>query len=335
MSNDSIVYPPVIDLHCDLLSYLESVPNSTPFDSEQIGVSIPNMKEGNVGLQIMAIYTATEKGSVQSALKQSLIFKDLLHKYEDDLTLVKEVDGLARIHDTSKIGILASIESASGLCEEDQPLDVTFRNLEEIISNTESILYISLTHHTENRFGGGNYSKAGLKDDGKALLDYIDGRKIAVDFSHTSDALAYGILDHLTKKNLDIPVLASHSNYREIFSHPRNLPNDIAKEIIRRKGLIGINFVRAFLNNDDPNAMYDHIDHGLKIGGGDAICFGADYFHTGSHPDPEREPFYFKGQESAVCYPSILKRLEGRTSSDFVHSVSNQNVMNYLRRIWS
>jgi len=335
MNTDSEDHSPIIDLHCDLLSYLESVPNADPFKTESIGCSIPAMNEGGVGLQILAIYTATEKGSTQSALKQSLVFRNLLSQYSDDFTLVSEPGDLDDISDPSKIGILASIENASGLCEEDQPLDDSFENLEEIISNTERVLYIGLTHHTENRFGGGNYSEAGLKDDGKALLDYIDGRKIAIDFSHTSDALAYGILDHLSKNNLDIPVLASHSNYREIFSHPRNLPDDIAKEIIHRKGLIGINFVRAFLNDKDPNAIYDHIAHGIEIGGTDSICFGADYFHTGSHPDPEREPFYFKGQETAACYPSIVEVLSEDISPNIIDGICSKNATNYLRRVWS
>lgn len=325
----------IVDLHCDLLSYLESVPNADPFKTEDIGCSIPAMNEGGVGLQVLAIYTATENGSTDSALKQSEVFKNLLDQYAADFTLVKEVDDLAAISESPKVGIVASIENASGLCEEDQPLEESFKNLERIISNTERVLYIGLTHHMENRFGGGNYSEAGLKDDGKALLDYINGRKIAIDFSHTSDALAYGILDHLSKHNLDIPVLASHSNYREVFSHPRNLPDEIAKEIIARKGLIGINFVRAFLNDKDPNAIYDHFARGIELGGADSICFGADYFHTGSHPDPEREPFYFQGQETAACYPSIVEVLSDDISPDTIDGICSKNATNYLRRIWS
>jgi membrane dipeptidase len=333
MSFDSKNNQPVIDLHCDLLSYLESVPNSSPFDKE-IGCSIPAMKEGNVALQIMAIYTATEKGSAACALKQSEIFKNLLVDHPADLTVIKDIEDLSTISTSSKIGMLAAIENASGLCEEDQPLDEGFENLEKIISNTERILYIGLTHHAENRFGGGNYSEAGLKDDGKELLDYISGRKIAIDFSHTSDALAYGILDHLTKNNLEIPILASHSNYREVLNHPRNLPDELVKEIVKRKGLIGINLVRAFVNNEDSNAIYDHIDHGLEIGAADSVCFGADYFYAGTLPDPSRDPYYFKGQETSACYPSILENISKRTSSEIAASIASGNAMAFLRRMW-
>lgn len=333
MNLDSNNNQPIIDFHCDLLSYLESIPNSSPFDSA-IGCSIPAMKEGNVALQIMAIYSATEKGSTKTAIKQSAIFKKLLDEYSEELTLVKELGDLGSIPTSSKIGILASIENASGLCEEDQNLDIAFKNLESIISNTQRILYIGLTHHLENRFGGGNYSEAGLKDDGKELLDYINGRKIAIDFSHTSDALAYGILDHIAKNDLEIPILASHSNYRKILDHPRNLPDELAKEIINRNGLIGINLVRAFVNNEDPNAIYNHIDHGLEIGGRDSICFGADYFFPETLPDPSRAPYYFSEQDTAACYPSILETISNRNSSEIAKSIGSENALKFLKRIW-
>ena len=58
--------PLIIDLHCDLLSYLETVPNADLFNKEEIGCSLPFLIEGNAGLQVMAIFTSTGKGTKQS-----------------------------------------------------------------------------------------------------------------------------------------------------------------------------------------------------------------------------------------------------------------------------
>jgi microsomal dipeptidase-like Zn-dependent dipeptidase len=327
--------PFVVDIHCDLLSYIQDAPNPNPLEKNSIGCSFPSLEEGNVKLQVMAIYTSTEKGSTELGLQQSLIFKNLLNKYSDRIILSNEPNVLSTISKSPKLGILAAIENASGFCEEDEPLKDGIKKLENIIYNTERILYIGLTHHSENRFGGGNGSKVGLKEDGKTLLNYINGKKIAVDFSHTSDALALDILDYLSKNNLDIPVIASHSNFRKIFNHPRNLPDEIANEIIKRKGLIGINFLRAFLNDQNPNAFYDHILYGINLGGTHSICFGADYFYTDSHPDQSRKPFFFKEHESASCYPSILKNLSERVSPEVLECISNKNVVDFIGRIWS
>lgn len=327
--------PPVIDIHCDLLSYLQDAPNPNPLEKNSIGCSFPSLVEGNVKLQVMAIYTSTEKGSTELGLQQSLIFKNLLNKYNDRIILSNAPNVLSTISTSPKLGILAAIENASGFCEEDEPLENGFKKLENIISNTERILYIGLTHHSENRFGGGNSCKIGLKEDGKALLNYINEKKIAIDFSHTSDTLAFDILNYLSKNNLNIPVIASHSNFRKVFNHQRNLPDEIAKEIIKRKGLIGINFLRAFLNDKNPNAMYDHILYGINFGGTHSICFGADYFYSASHPDQSRKPFFHPEHESASCYPSILQNLSKQVSLEVLEGISNKNVINFIHRIWS
>ena len=322
----------VIDLHCDLLIHMIDQPD--PFDTKEIGCSFPDLKTGNVKMQVMAIFTPTSPKSTELAIKQSEIFSSLLEDYSNDCYLIKDQESLSQIETSSRLGMIASIENASGFCEEDESLEDGFKRLEQIISNVQRILYIGFTHHAENRFGGGNNSNVGLKEDGKKLLDYLNGRKIAVDFSHTSDPLARDILTYIDENKLDIAIIASHSNYRPTWDHCRNLPDDLAKEIIDRKGLIGLNFLRAFMNNDDPNAMYDHINHGLRLGGKNAICFGADYFNTSDHPDRSRIPFYFQDHGDASCYPSINANIKSKVSGEYVEAISSNNVLNFLNRLW-
>lgn len=324
---------PVIDLHCDLLSYLGYNPGADP-DSPAIGCSLPALRKGNVKLQVMAIYTATEPGSTKDALQQSLLFRELLSKHSDRVMHVQDTTSLEQAFASEKTGIVASIENASGLCEEGEPIGHAFQNLEKFTENTGRILYIGLTHHEENRFGGGNSSTAGLKNDGKAMLDFMHGKKIAVDFSHTSDALAHDILDHITRHSLDIPIIASHSNFRKVYQHPRNLPDEIALEIHKRKGLIGMNFLRAFLHLSDPASLYGHISYGVKLGLSDSICFGADYFFASS-PDPARVPYYFGEQETAACYPSILGKLNELFPEKTTQGIAHANAAAFIKRIWS
>jgi membrane dipeptidase len=325
---------PVIDLHCDLLGHLLHTPNPDPFIREGIGCSFPALAEGNVKLQVMAIFTATQKGSAAFAIKQSEIFASFLSKYPNDCMLVHNVDTLCDIATSSKLGMIAAIENASGFCEEDESLEIGLKRLEQIISTTTRILYIGFTHHAENRFGGGNNSEVGLKEDGKALLQYLNGKKIAVDFSHTSDALAHDILNYLSEHLLDVPILASHSNYRTIYNHKRNLPDDIAKEIIHRGGLIGVNFLRAFVNPENSDALYDHIKYGIELGGANSICFGADYYGTDKHPERSRVPFYFPDHADASRYPSILETIDEQVSPDVIDGISSKNAMSYLMKLW-
>jgi microsomal dipeptidase-like Zn-dependent dipeptidase len=325
---------PVIDMHCDLLSYLRNVPAANAVGTE-IGCALPYLEAGNVKLQVLAIYTATKKGTVASAYEQSKIFKALPEKFGDHVVICNTLQNFSGVCGQSKTGIIASIENASGLCEEDEPVQNTFKNLEKIIENTGPLAYIGFTHHEENRFGGGNNSTAGLKDDGKKLLDYMSGKKIPVDFSHTSDALAYDILEHISKNNLEVPVIASHSNFRSVWKHARNLPNELVAEIVNRNGIIGMNFLRAFLHTDKYDALYDHILHGISIGTENAICLGADYFFTGTHPDQARIPFFVPELENAACYPAILEKISALSSEAFAEKISYKNVLEFYKRIWS
>ncbi len=322
---------PIIDAHCDLLSYLTR-PGSDIMNKEDIGCAIPWLQEGNVKLQVMAIFAPVEGGSHNFGIEQSVIFNKLLTQ-ENPLHLI-ERHHLDNLQATNGIGMVASIESASAFCDEEISLKQGFSNLETIIKNVSKLFYISLTHHSENRFGGGNYSKAGLKGDGKALLDYINNRNIAIDLSHTSDALAAEILDYISGQNLNVPIIASHSNYRAVFDHPRNLTDEIAQEIIHQKGLIGANFLRAFTDNEDPEVLYDHIAHGIDIGGEDAICYGADFFFTKEHPDKSRVPFFFPEYENASRYKAINKKLEARFGSEFCDKISHLNTTRFLKELW-
>lgn len=323
---------PIIDLHCDLLVYLLMNPEATP-DDGAFGASFPFLKDGNVGLQVMAIFTAVEEESSKRGVAQSVIYRQMLEDYSKDV--FQGGAGFQSSPDQG-IGMVASLESASGICNESEPLDNAFRNLETIIDNVGRLFYISFTHHTENRFGGGNYATVGLKPDGEALLDYMDGKEIAIDLSHTSDALAHEILDYTYRKGLKVPVIASHSNFRDIWDHPRNLTRENAQEIINRGGLIGMNFLRAFLNNDEPGALLDHILYGFNLPGGEqAISFGADFFYTGDFPDPARDPYYFPEHEDATKYHTLINQLGEDLNEDQLKGLAHKNVERFIASNWT
>lgn len=324
---------PIIDTHCDLLSYLAMVPKAKADKIDDIACALPFLHEGNVKMQVLAIYTDVSPGSMALATLQAQKYRELMQEFSNEVCPA-DADFLLSISSQEKIGMVTAIENAAGLANEQVPVNEAFTQLENLISLTGRMAYISLTHHTENRFGGGNYTEVGLKEDGKRLLDYISGKKIAIDFSHTSDLLAEGILNHLEKQNLDIPVIASHSNFREIWNHKRNLTDEFAKEIIKRGGIIGGNFLRAFLDNENPERIYEHILHGFEIGGEEQMCFGADFFHTKNFPDKSRLPFYFSNVENAGKYPSILDKLSDNLSGEQLEKLAYKNCQRFFANLW-
>lgn len=318
-----------IDLHCDLLCYLLRPGSLT--DDKELGCSLPYLQEGNVKLQVMAIYSATDENSTVYGAKQSEIFSDLL---QNESFFLFDGENYKNPENTDKVGVIASIENASGFCSENDTLDAGFKNLEAIIEKTQKVLYLGITHHTENRFGGGNNSDVGLKDDGKVLLDYFSEKNIAIDLAHTSDQLAYGILNYIDQRNYKIPVLASHSNYRQVHDKKRNLPDELAKEVIKRKGLIGLNFIRNCVDDTNPEMLYEHIQYGLDLGAEDAVAYGADFFFWKNHPDKSRYPVFFEGYDDASVFNAINKEIEKRFSSELAEKVSHKNALDFIENMY-
>ncbi len=326
---------PVIDLHCDLLMYLAKVPDADLYGVKDIGVTVPFMKLGRVRHQIMAVFAATNDESVQWGEQELAAYKSLLKS--DDFYPVIDVETAKGIPNSKKIGITAAIENASVLALEDEPLDKAFKRLDHFIQECQHLFYISFTHHTENRFGGGNYSdNIGLKEDGKRLLEYMDGKRIAVDLAHASDNLAYGILSHIDAKSLDVPVIASHSNFRNLCDHVRNLPDELVIEVVNRKGLIGMNFLRAYIHPSNPEYLLLHILYGMdpKVAE-DHLCFGADFFYRPALKDPTRIPLFFPEHIDATKYPRILQDLNDRGMSlEQAHKLAYQNAIDFMVRSW-
>jgi membrane dipeptidase len=300
----------VADFHCDLLSYLAEDESHTARDPIS-RASIPMLQAGGVGLQTLAIFTKTGKGSAEKGSKQADLFFQLPQKYP--------VFG-------SPIKTVLSIENASSFCDEDEPLEKGIERLDCWVKKAGKIAYISLTWNGENRFGGGNATTGGLKPDGLELLRWLAGKKIAIDLSHTSDRLAEDIL----KEN--ITPVASHSNFRAIADHPRNLPDEIAQEISARGGVIGLNFVRVFLGSRGPEDFIRQLEHAEKLGLLDSLCFGADFF-ADQVLSPELQyliPMFNPGFDDASCYPRVIELFLKHLPHVIVEKIAHGNLTRFL-----
>jgi microsomal dipeptidase-like Zn-dependent dipeptidase len=319
----------IADLHCDLLSYLAAYPEATPYDTQRIGCAIPWLRQGNISHQVLAIYTATFPGSTELGMKQVLRFASLVSGENPDMERWHQAEPTARIQ------VLPAIENASVFCEEDEPLEMGFERLEKIVEITGPFAYLIMTHHAENRFGGGNYTQVGLKPDGEKLLDYLNGKGIPIDLSHTCDLLARDILNYLDRKNLEIPVLASHTNYRAVWDHPRNFSEETARELIARGGIIGSNFVRAFVHPEDPQALARHFWHGWEgLAGKEAVAFGADFFAPESLKDPSRYPVFFPDfNHAGTCHKVLEALAEMGLDNTGIQAIAHGNVCRYFERV--
>ena len=126
--------------------------------------------------------------------------------------------------------------------------------------------------------GGAYDTHNGLTEFGKNVVKRCFELGIVPDISHSSDELFYDTAELAAKFNGTI--IASHSCSREVFDHPRNITDDMAKIIAELGGVVGVNLVDKHLGNPLISAVCDHINHFAKIIGEEKVCLGTDFDGT-------------------------------------------------------
>lgn len=178
----------------------------------------------------------------------------------------------------------------------------------------------SLVWNGENELAGGVASEIGLTDLGKKVVCELEKHRIIIDVSHLNRTGFWELCE-----TTDAPFIATHSNCFEICPHQRNLDDLQIEEIIRRKGLIGINFYPIFINGESDASFQEirrHIRHILALGGEDCIAVGSDF-------DGAAMPSRLTGIDKIpVWHENLLKHFD----ATLVEKITFQNAQNFFSR---
>lgn len=163
------------------------------------------------------------------------------------------------------------------------------------------IRFATLTWNYENTYGCGAVTsqEKGLTEEGREMATLLDSQRVILDISHLSDQ---GVDDVFALT--ESPVIASHSNVRSICDHARNLSKEQIKELIRRNGLLGLNFYNEFVGHGQTAAdLCRHIDAVLELGGEQILALGSDFDGCGSQLAAG-----IRGVQSIPYFKEVLER---------------------------
>jgi len=182
------------------------------------------------------------------------------------ITQCRTGEDAARANAAGKVAAFLSVEGAELLgCDPDR--------LEQVAA--DGVVAINLTWNHANAISGSSRdeSERGLSELGRQFVRKMEELRILADVSHLSERGFWDLAEMATR-----PILASHSNAKAIWDHPRNLTDEQINAIIKSQGVIGLNFYRDFIGGTlDFDAVRSHLDHILALGGACHVGLGGDW----------------------------------------------------------
>lgn len=273
---------PVIDMHCDTITR-RSVKDVGIYDNEDLHVDIKKMAQSHYMLQCFAIFVNLSQGRpFEKANSYIDEFEKQMKLNKHVITPVTHYREVMDAYSKHKIAALLSIEEGG-------VLEGKLENLTHFYKR--GVRMMTLTWNYVNEIGYPNleYSKTkinrdlsivddkhGLTPFGIEVVKKMNQLGMIIDVSHLSDKGFYDVIEHSTS-----PIVASHSNARNICGVSRNLTDDMILKIKEKHGLIGMNFCPDFVSiehkNEEIKYLVKHIIHIKDIAGIGVIALGSDF----------------------------------------------------------
>lgn len=271
------------DLHCDALT-AKRRKGEKFYEREYGQVNLKRLVAGGCALQVFALFSRSkEVGSWEKTLGYLRDYKEAKAAFaKHGITPVLAIeDGGSVENDLSRVAFLVE----------------------------KGVKIFGLTWNDENCLGSPCGSAEGLTAFGKETAEFLLSKGALVDVSHLSDR---GIEETLSlSRFVGAPIVATHSLSRAVCSHKRNLTDEQIKKIADGGGLIGVNFVPAFIGE---RGICAHIEHILRTGGEDALAIGADFDGTETpvYPSASDVPRFFEDLERFGFSERLIEKIAFR-----------------------
>lgn len=352
---------PVIDGHNDFPSQvldrggsLERADLALP--QPTLHTDLARLRTGRVGGQFWSAYVTSDsmhRGALRQALRQIDVIHRMIERYPE-LSPARTADEIESAQREGRIASLIGVEGGHAI-------EGSLSALRAFYSL--GVRYMTLTHSLTTEWADAGTDQAvhdGLSPFGEDVVREMNRLGMFVDLSHVSAATMRDAI-----RVSEAPVIFSHSSARAVTDHPRNVPDDVLRELARNRGVIMVTFVPLFVSRDvaawtlerdsvaaaaeqsvDPGAararvgdwqrsnptpratlsdVADHIDHIRAVAGIDHIGIGGDFDGISSVP---------VGLEDVSTYPALFAELlrRGYTADD-LGRIAGRNLLRAMREM--
>lgn len=296
----------IVDMHCDSLTRVGGdcgLINSYNFSAKR-----PH-------LQFTAAFVSAARRPAEERRAELMQHFNVYLSEKERLGLlgVKSAEDVYSFEDSEMRSSLFSVEGGAGLFPTSPEL--------EVLAMGGLCVYGMAWETNELASSAWDKNDTGLTEIGKQMVRKCDALGIISDVSHLSDKSFYDLME-----TSGFPVLATHSNFRELCNSPRNLTKEMAKMIVERGGVIGLNLYPEFLN-DSGTATFDdiirHVDFALENFGENSLGFGFDIDGVDKLP-------VGINLDSSI-HDQVIELLLSKYSNETVEKIAGKNVSNFLK----
>ena len=232
-----------LDSHIDIPFDYMINPEHDPGNDTEMQVDFQKMLEGNLDGGFFIVYVGQSelnKNGYQEAKEKAIIkfnaINKMVEKYPNKIVLVKSPKEVYEAKRNKKLFAAIGIENGYVIGEDIELLKYYY---------DLGARYMTLSHIGHNQISDSSLPKkslnnniemhGGLSNFGKNTVKKMNELGMMIDISHVSDKSALQAI-----KLSHHPVIASHSGARSVADHPRNIPDNIIREIAKKGGVVQV-----------------------------------------------------------------------------------------------
>ena len=227
---------------------------------DRLQVDFPRMKEGGLDAVFWAAFIGQrERDSAGNRRAEERILKSI-DSIRSHVNARNETAGIAttpgdayKLKEEGRLAIFIGIENGYAIGND----------IENIAKYYEKgVRYVTLCHTRNNDICDSSTDTTehnGLSDFGIEVVKEMNRVGMMIDVSHISDSSFYEVLEY-TKT----PVIASHSSARAVCDNPRNLNDDMLRELSANGGVIQVCLLSDYVKTPEPYPERDSAQNAVR-----------------------------------------------------------------------
>ena len=201
---------------------------------------IARLRAGGLGAQFWSVYIPGEGSGpyARQQLEQIDIARRIIERYPDTFMFARSVADVRAAKRAGKIASMLGMEGGYGLENSIGALRAYY---------DLGVRYMALTHNSHLDWADAaaplQPRNNGLTPFGEEVVREMNRLGMLVDLSHSAPSTMAAAL-----RVTEAPVIFSHSSARAVCDVPRNVPDDILRQLPANGGVVMVTFVASFIN---------------------------------------------------------------------------------------